>query len=66
MWESKLSYQHKWYKHLFHVIIELFYALRPIFKKNLALSRLRLELRLTNFDPDEGYHHNERQSVRCD
>ena len=30
-WESKLSYDYPWYKYLFYAILELFYALRPIF-----------------------------------
>ncbi len=33
-WESKLSYNHRWYKYLFYTIIEAFYALRPVFMNN--------------------------------
>ena len=36
-WESKLSYNHPWYKYLFYLIIEAFYALRPIFMKNPSM-----------------------------
>jgi len=39
LWESKLSYEHKWYKYVFYAIIELFYALRPIFMTNPSISR---------------------------
>lgn len=38
-WESKLSYKFKWYKYLFYLVIEVFYALRPVFMKNPTLSR---------------------------
>jgi sphingolipid delta-4 desaturase len=38
-WESKLSYQYRWYKYVFYAIIEVFYALRPVFMKNPNLSR---------------------------
>ena len=36
-WESKLSYDHPWYKFVFYAIIEVFYALRPIFMQNPSI-----------------------------
>jgi sphingolipid 4-desaturase/C4-monooxygenase len=38
LWESKLSYKFKWYKYVFYSVIELFYALRPVFMKNPSIS----------------------------
>ena len=36
-WESKLSYDHPWYKFVFYSIIEVFYAMRPIFMHNPSI-----------------------------
>jgi sphingolipid delta-4 desaturase len=39
LWESNMSAKFKWYKYVFYSIIELFYALRPVFMKNPTLTR---------------------------
>ncbi len=39
LWESKLSAQHKWYKYAFYLVIEVFYAMRPVFMKNPSINR---------------------------
>ena len=39
-WETKLSHDHKWYKYVFYVVIEVFYALRPVFMKPPQLNKL--------------------------
>jgi len=51
-WESKLARKHKWYKYLFYVIIELFYALRPVFMKNPTLTKMEVINYVTIFATD--------------
>ena len=36
-WEARISADHKWYKYFFYSIIEVFYALRPIFMHNPSI-----------------------------
>lgn len=38
-WESKMSSKFRWYKYVFYLVIELFYALRPVFMKNPSMNK---------------------------
>ena len=41
-WESELSHKFKWYKYIFYAIIEVFYALRPIFTHQPSVNKEEL------------------------